>query len=225
MGRRQPDHYSRRAQAEGFRARSVYKLEEIDAKVRLLRPGLRVLDLGCAPGSWARYAGQKVGPRGRVVGIDLKAVPPLGLANVVLLQGDAFGADPRTLGDGLPFDVVLSDMAPATTGNRLTDHVRSVALCERALTVALAGLRPGGAFVCKVFEGEDTKALFESVRLAFDKVQRVKPKSTRDESVEFFIVAQGARAAALTGALVGPGSSPEGAADGREADADAPDAQ
>lgn len=192
--RAQLDHYSRRAQSEGFRARSVYKLDEIDKKVGLLRPGMRVLDLGCAPGSWSRYAGLRVGAKGRVVGIDLQAVSPLDLPQVQLFQGDAFELDVAAFAEGDTFDVVLSDMAPATTGHRWSDHVRSVALCERALEVAQRRLRVGGAFVCKIFEGEDAQPFFEKVRGLFERAQRLKPKSTRSESVEFFIIGQGLKA-------------------------------
>ena len=184
--RRTPDHFARRARREGFAARSVYKLEEIDRRVRLFQRGQAVLDLGSAPGSWLQYIGTAVGPRGRVVGIDLKEVTVALPAHVEVHQGDAFEVDEATFGTG--FDVVTSDMAPATTGNRLADHARSVELCRRALTVARAVLRPGGAFVCKVFEGEDVQALFEDVRARFETARRIKPKGTRSESVELFVV-------------------------------------
>ena len=188
MGRREQDHYSRQAQREGFRARSIYKLEEIDRKVRLFQKGQSVLDLGCAPGSWAQYVTRRVGKRGKVVGVDLQRVDAI--QGVTLMQEDVFAIDPKELiaaASGV-FDVVLSDMAPATTGNRFTDHVRSVELCHRALGVAVLVSKPGARFVCKVFEGEDVAGLVASVRARYGKVKRVKPRSTRSESVELFIV-------------------------------------
>ncbi|MCA9537347.1 MAG: methyltransferase domain-containing protein [Myxococcales bacterium] len=195
MNRRsRPDHYARKAKAEGFRARSIYKLQEINRRVRLFRRGQRVLDLGCAPGSWTQYAATEVGPGGAVVGIDRRAVEPT-RPQITTLTGDIFAMDPETLraAGGGPFDVVLSDMAPDTCGNRFTDHMRSVDLCRRALGLADLLLVDGGAFVCKVFEGEDVAALVAEVSKRFAQVRRVKPKSTRSESVELFVVAQGRR--------------------------------
>lgn len=188
MGQRRQDHFARAAQKAGYRARSVFKLEEIDRRARLFQGGQRVLDLGCSPGSWSQYAAKKVGRRGQVVGIDLKAVQPIS-ANVRLIRGDAFETPVDVLrGEGPLFDVVLSDMAPATSGNRFTDHMRSIELCRRALTVANEALKPGGHFVCKVFEGEDVNTLAEEVRATFAQVKRFKPKGTRSESVELFLV-------------------------------------
>lgn len=198
MSRRQPDHYTRQAKREGYAARSVYKLEEIDRRVALLRPGMRVLDLGCAPGSWMRYAAQKVGLRGRVVGIDRRPIE-FTAPQITALVGDIFetGADVFLAAGGGRFDVVMSDMAPDTCGDRFTDHVRSVELCHRALTLADALGAPGSAFVCKVFEGEDAAGLVAAVQARYHKVRRIKPKSTRSESVEFFVVAQDRRAPAV----------------------------
>lgn len=191
MGQRRQDHFTRRAKQTGFRARSVFKLEEIDRRTRLFRSGQRVLDLGCSPGSWSQYAAKKVGKRGQVVGIDLKAVQPIG-DNVRLIRGDAFETPPEELqGGGRPFDVVISDMAPATSGNRFTDHMRSIELCQRALTVAESVLRPGGHFVCKIFEGEEVNPFVEALGAQFGQVRRIKPKSTRSESVELFVVGLG----------------------------------
>lgn len=194
MSRRQPDHYTRQAKREGYAARSVYKLEEIDQRVQLLRPGMKVLDLGCAPGSWIRYAAQKVGPRGRVVGIDRRAID-FKAPHVTTLVGDIFETEPAVFFEagGGRFDVVMSDMAPDTCGDRFTDHVRSVELCRRALTLADALGAPGGAFVCKVFEGEDVAPLVDEIRARYAKVRRIKPKSTRSESVELFVVGQSRR--------------------------------
>lgn len=191
--RSQLDRYSRKAKEEGFHARSVYKLEEIDQKVRLIHPGDRILDLGCSPGSWTQYCTKAVGPKGLVVGIDLKAVKPIAAKNVRILQGDIFATPAEVfLGEkGEKFDAVLSDMAPNTCGDRFTDHVRSVELCRRAFSLTDALLRPGGSFVCKIFEGGELQDFVEEVKPHFKQLRRVKPKSTRSESVELFVVAQG----------------------------------
>lgn len=189
MSERRQDHFTRAAKKAGYRARSVFKLEEIDRRARLFQGGQRVLDLGSSPGSWSQYAAKKVGRRGQIVAIDLKSVEPIG-ANVKLIRGDAFETPAADLqGDGSPFDVVMSDMAPDTSGNGFTDHMRSIELCRRALTVAQSVLKPGGHFVCKVFEGEEVNRLVSDLNQAFDLVKRIKPKGTRSESVELFLVA------------------------------------
>ncbi len=190
--RRRPDHYSKRAKREGFAARSVYKLEEIHKKHQLFRKGLRVLDLGCAPGSWLKYAADRVGPHGRVVGIDRKSVDIVG-PHITTLVGDIFDTVPAALQSpaGAPFDLVMSDMAPDTCGDRFTDHVRSVELCRQAFAVARATSRPGADFVCKIFEGGDLNEFVKTLQGSFRKVKRLKPKSTRTSSVELFLVCQG----------------------------------
>ncbi|MFW6023347.1 MAG: SAM-dependent methyltransferase, partial [Myxococcota bacterium] len=152
--KRHQDAYGKRAQRGGYPARSVYKLEEIDRRVRLLRRGHRVLDLGAAPGSWLLYAAEVVGPEGRVVGVDLQelrtSLPP----NAEFRQGDLHEVDPAGLGE---FDVVLSDMAPATSGQRNVDQTRSFDLFMAALGVAERVLVPGGRFCGKLFQGPDLK--------------------------------------------------------------------
>jgi 23S rRNA (uridine2552-2'-O)-methyltransferase len=186
------DHFFHKAKREGFAARSVYKLEEIDKKGQVFRRGQHVLDLGCSPGSWMQYLATTVGPNGRVAGVDLKSVRVNLPGHAKAVVGDAFAlSDDEIRSMGAPFDVVTSDMAPATSGNRFTDHVRSIELCRRALEVATRTLKPGGAFVCKVFEGEDAQGFFEDVRRLFKDTRRVKPKSTRTESVELFVVGTG----------------------------------
>ena len=186
------DHFFHKAKKEGFAARSVYKLEEIDQKHRILRPGQKILDLGCAPGSWLQYAARIVGPNGRVVGLDLKPVKLVMPPQVRTLQADAFNMPVEVLLDGGHlFDVVLSDMAPATIGNPFTDHVRSMELCHRVLEVADRSLRRGGTVVCKAFEGEDIPVLAGAFRTRFSDFKRLKPKGTRSESVEVFFVGFG----------------------------------
>jgi 23S rRNA (uridine2552-2'-O)-methyltransferase len=186
------DHFFHKAKKEGFAARSIYKLEEIDQRHRLLRRGQRVLDLGCAPGSWLQYVARVVGAEGRVVGLDLKPVTAPLPPHVRTLVADAFETPvEELLPPGERFDVVLSDMAPSTIGNRFTDHVRSMALCHRVLAVADRMLRPGGICVCKAFEGEDIPALAAAFRARFTELKRAKPKGTRTESVEVFFVGVG----------------------------------
>ncbi len=186
------DHYSRKAQKEKFAARSVYKLAEIQQKHRLIRKGDRVLDLGCAPGSWLQFAAQQTGKGGQVVGVDLKPVT-IGLPETVqVITGDIntlFDEDDHRL--AIRFKVVLSDMAPATTGNKHADSVRSFALCETALAVAAKVLQPGGHFVCKIFQGEDFKAFCDKVKTRFDRMHIFKPQSSRKGSKEIFVIGLG----------------------------------
>jgi 23S rRNA (uridine2552-2'-O)-methyltransferase len=189
---RKPDRFSQKAKDEGYAARSVYKLEELDKRFKLLKRGMRVVDLGCAPGSWSKYAIERVGP-GELVGIDLTEVA---MPGGTFLTRSAFDVPPEELFGllGSQADVVLSDMAPLTTGARDADHFVQIELARRAFDVACALLRPGGAFVCKVFEGEDSKAFELDVRKKFGEVKRARPEAVRSSSREFFLVAQGFRA-------------------------------
>ena len=186
------DHYTRRARDEKYPARSVYKLKEIQKKVRLIRPGDRVLDLGCAPGSWLIHAAELTGPSGTAVGIDPAPVTIPLPAQAAARVGDVF--EPGTVEAlGSPFDVVMSDMAPSTTGNRVVDAARSVALCERALEIAGAVLVEGGRFVCKIFQGEDVEAVSDRVRKAFETHKTFKPQSSRKASREIYLIGLGKR--------------------------------
>ncbi len=191
---KKPDHFTVSAKAAGFPARSVYKLEEIDRRVRLLRQGMRVLDLGAAPGSWSLYAAQKIGGGGRLLAIDLKpieiALPPQATAVV----GDALSLENEALAVHAPYDVVLSDMAPSTTGNRLGDQTRSFELFMRALAVAANLLSVGGAFVGKIFMGEDLPIARAELRKHFTSERLIRPEGTRSVSYEMFIVGTGRRA-------------------------------
>ncbi len=189
------DKFFRRAKAEGYRARSAYKLLEIAATYQLLRPGEAVLDLGAAPGSWSQVAAARVGPAGKVVAVDLQ--PMAALPGVQTLVGDVreegvIAAARAAL--GRPADVVLSDAAPQATGIAVTDQARAIELATAALVAATQVLRPGGALVVKVFRGEDFDQLLETVRRHFAKVSVVIPKATRAESREGYVVARGFRA-------------------------------
>jgi len=184
------DHYSEKAKKENFPARSVYKLQEIQQKSNLIKKGDHVLDLGCAPGSWLLYAASVTGETGRVVGIDLQPVPVKLPSHATAYIGDVLSPD-ETLLTGKHFNVVLSDMAPSTTGNRIVDAARSLTLCETALFIAQQVLIPGGSFVCKIFQGEDFKAFSDSVKADFKTHKIFKPKSSRKASKEIYIIGTG----------------------------------
>lgn len=187
------DAYHRRARKQGFRARAVFKLEEIDHKLELLHQGDRVLDLGCAPGSWLQYSRSRVGPHGHLVGLD-RAPLDADIPGARLLVGDVHEISPEELlGELKAFDVVLSDMAPDTTGIRSMDQARSETLFERALDLAEATLAPGGNFVGKLFQGPAFTELVRRCRSRFDAVKIIKPKGSRQSSIEQYIVARGYR--------------------------------
>ena len=199
MKRKNPyvgDARTKAARQQGYPARSVFKLEELNHKYHLLRRGMRVLDLGCAPGSWSMFCARKVGPSGLVLGIDIQECKVGSSSNMMLIKGDAFDQDASSVeqltgGRCPPFELVISDMAPQTTGVRMADHAASMELCEAALRVAQETLAEGGSFVVKAFEGSDLKAFEMQVRSVFSKVKRHKPKGTRASSVELFVVGMG----------------------------------
>ena len=183
------DHYTRRAKKERFPARSVYKLQEIQQKHQLIKRGHKVLDLGCSPGSWLLHAAKLTGDSGRVVGIYIKTVKGNFPGNVQLMTADVFVLDAASLGND--FNVVLSDMAPATTGRKDVDAARSFNLCETALNIAQNVLRPGGSFVCKIFQGPDFKLFTETAKTSFKEIKTFKPRSSRKASKEIFIIGLG----------------------------------
>ncbi|MCL5406472.1 MAG: RlmE family RNA methyltransferase [Deltaproteobacteria bacterium] len=185
------DYYFRKAKKQNYLARAIYKLEEIQKRFKVLKAGDRVLDLGAAPGSWIQLAGGIVGGAGLVVGIDLKPIQHAFPKYVVTLQGDIFDHDfvESALRDYLPFNVVLSDMAPATSGIKAADSARSALLFERALEVALWGLAPGGTFLAKLFQGPEFHQLLAEVKKQFGKTRVVRPEATRKQSREIYILA------------------------------------
>ncbi len=188
------DHYFKRAKKEGYPARSVYKLEEVQRKQLFLKKGDRVLDLGCQPGSWAMYAARTVGSSGLVVGVDLnrgKGIQMGGGAPIKVVQADIMDDAVIEAITGIcpGFSAVISDMAPHTTGNKWADQQQSLKLCRRALQLAVALLEKGGVFYCKVFEGEDFKEFLQEVKGHFGSARVVKPKSSRPESREVFVLA------------------------------------
>jgi 23S rRNA (uridine2552-2'-O)-methyltransferase len=185
---RRPDQHTRRAKGEGFPARSVYKLEEIDHRVGLLRPGQRVLDLGAAPGSWSMYAAKMVAPNGSVLAVDLSAIDLALGPNVTVVQGNALELGSELLSSRAPFDVVLSDMAPATTGSRAADQWRSYELFIGALEIARTYGAPGSSFVGKIFMSEDFTKARDAVRKTYATVKTLRPETVRKQSFEVFVV-------------------------------------
>ncbi|HVB68982.1 MAG TPA: RlmE family RNA methyltransferase [Acetobacteraceae bacterium] len=192
LARQLNDPYVAAARAQGWRSRAAFKLIELDDRFRLIRPGVRVLDLGAAPGGWSQVAARR--GAAKVVGVDLLAIDPL--PGVVLIKGDF--ADPEMPArleaalDGKA-DLVLSDMAPNTTGHGATDHLRIVALAELAFAFALEVLAPGGAFVAKVFQGGSERTILARMKRNFTSVRHVKPPASRKESSEVYVVATGFR--------------------------------
>ncbi|MGE0615199.1 MAG: RlmE family RNA methyltransferase [Bacteriovoracia bacterium] len=201
------DYYFRKAKEDNFAARSVYKLEEIDKKFRLIKSGDQVLDLGAAPGSWSQYVSGKIGKMGRLLGIDLQEVR-LTLPNAVFVQGDFLTTDLTEVFrqyDMQPkFHSVLSDMAPRTTGIRVTDQARSLELCEMALTAARKYLLPGGSFVCKLFHSEGFEPLRKQIKEAFNRVEVLRPQSTRKESKEIFLIGIGFKPSEASPSVTAP---------------------
>jgi len=188
------DPYVAAARAAGYRSRAAFKLVELDEKFHLLQPGARVVDLGCAPGGWIQVALRKLGERGAVVGLDLLPVDPI--AGATILQGDFQDAEVERSVEaelGGRADLVLSDMAPNTTGHAATDHLRIMGLAELALDFALRVLAPGGGFVAKVFQGGSEKVFLETLKARFATVRHAKPPASRKDSSELYVVATGFR--------------------------------
>lgn len=184
------DEYVKQAQALGYRSRAVFKLKELDDKSRLLKPGVVVVDLGAAPGGWSQYAAQRIGKGGRIIALDL--LPMEELPGVTFIQGDfredAVLDELRQALEGRPVDLVLSDMAPNMSGNRVVDQARGMHLAELALETAQEILKPGGDFVTKLFQGPDVDDYVHSARGLFVQVSVRKPKASRDRSPEVYLV-------------------------------------
>jgi 23S rRNA (uridine2552-2'-O)-methyltransferase len=190
--RQEKDPYVEQAVREGWRSRAVFKLQQIQAKEHMLRPGMRCVDLGASPGGWSQYAAQIAGPRGRVWAVDL--LPMDSIAGVEFLQGDfttpaTVAALHALMGDERA-DLVMSDMAPNISGNRAIDQPRSVGLAEEALAFAAEVLRPGGDFLIKLFQGEGFPEFVKGVRRDFGVVRLIKPKASRPESREIYLLAR-----------------------------------
>ncbi len=195
LDRQFSDPYVKRAQQEGYRSRAAYKLLEIQEKDRVLAPGMRVVDLGAAPGSWSQIAARLAGPQGQVFALDLLDIEPI--PGVTIIAGDfredAVLADLRSRLGGNALDLVLSDMAPNISGTAAVDQPRAVYLAELALALARECLKPRGAMVVKVFQGEGFDGMLRQMREGFDHVTSRKPRASRPQSRELYLVAKGFR--------------------------------
>ena len=197
LSRQLNDPYVTAAKGAGYRSRAAFKLIEIDDKLGVLKPGLRVVDLGAAPGGWSQVAAQRVGPKGRVIAVDLTALDPI--PGVEVLQGDLHDLATSERLEALlagSADLVLSDMAAPSTGHAATDHLRIIALVEAALAFAQEVLAPGGAFLAKVLQGGTEAGLLAALKRDFAKVRHIKPPASRKESAELYVVATGFRGGA-----------------------------
>jgi 23S rRNA (uridine2552-2'-O)-methyltransferase len=191
------DPYVQAAKRDGYRSRAAYKLIELNDRFRVLKPGMTVVDLGAAPGGWAQVSAAAVGARGRVVAVDITpfdqvAGVELIIADVTELASEALIRD--AAGGGA--DIVLSDMAPPSSGHRGTDHLRIIGLAEAGLDLARGLLRPGGSFVAKVWQGGTENELLTTLKRDFSNVRHAKPPASRSDSAEMYVVAQGFRAVA-----------------------------
>lgn len=194
LARQLNDPYVKAAKAAGWRSRAAFKLIELDDRFKLIKPGCRVVDLGAAPGGWTQVALKRGGPQARVVGLDLLEMDPIPGATLLVGDFQEEAAEKAVLEalDGQA-DLVLSDMAPNTTGHTATDHLRIMALAELALDFAVKVLKPGGGFAAKLFQGGAEKAMLERLRRHFAEVRHAKPPASRKESPETYVVATGFR--------------------------------
>ncbi len=187
------DEYVKLAQQRGYRSRAVFKLEEIDSRDRLIRPGLSVVDLGAAPGGWSQYVAEKIGKRGKIIALDIlpvEAIPGVDIIEGDFLDEQVFDQLLKTL-EGNAVDLVLSDMAPNMSGTRVVDQPRAMYLAELALDMARQVLKPGGSFVTKLFMGAGFDEYQRDVRKSFASVANRKPKASRDRSREVYLVGKG----------------------------------
>lgn len=183
-----PDARTRSAKASGYPARSVFKLKEIDERRHLFEPGQRVLDLGAAPGSWSLYASQRIQKSGRLLAVDRTPIDESFPEHVTVRKADALSLETDELGLYAPYDVVLSDMAPSTSGSKTSDQAKSFELFSRALAIAERLGGPGSSFVGKLLMGPDFEAARSGVRAAYRKVYVIRPKGTRPNSSELFLL-------------------------------------
>ena len=185
------DHFAQKAKKEQFPARSVYKLKEIQQKTNFIKKGDRVLDLGCYPGSWLKYASEVTGNNGQVIGIDVKSVSIQLPSNVTVYKKDVYEIQKDVSELKIDFNVIMSDMAPSTTGNKHADNAQSFHLCMSALSIAEHCLVFNGAFLCKIFQGEDFNLFIDLIKKKFQRHKIVKPKSSRKSSREIYVIGLG----------------------------------
>lgn len=186
------DFYTQQAKKEGYPARSVYKLKEIDEKWSLIKPHFRLLDVGAAPGSWSLYALRKIGAKGFLCSVDLKEMALKPQPNSLFLKGDAFSEEnlAHIQSQGL-YNGVLCDAAPATTGNRLVDTAASLALVEEVIGLSAKVLLPGGFLVVKIFQGGEEPQIAKTIQQLFEKCRKLKPKACRKDSFESYLIGLG----------------------------------
>jgi 23S rRNA (uridine2552-2'-O)-methyltransferase len=183
------DHYTDRAREEKWLARSVYKLEQIDKKHRLVQRGFRLLDLGCFPGSWSQYCLKKVGKTGEVVGLDIRSPDRINADNFRFIEADILRLETDRLAMEVgEMDAVISDMAPQTSGISVTDTARSIALAEKAFEITRAVLKEKGNFLCKIFEGEELKSYKGGILQYFDQIKLLRPEAVRKRSREVYLL-------------------------------------
>jgi len=180
------DYYSCLAKKENYPARSVYKLEQINMKYNVIEQGYKVIDLGCAPGSWFLFLSKKIGPEGKVIGVDIQDLKIEIPKNAEFIKSDII--DFKIDGE---FNLIVSDLAPNTSGIHAVDTGKSVEYCETALEIAKINLKQGGNFICKIYEGEGTEELFQKVKKCFSLAKRYRPMAVRRESREIYIIAKG----------------------------------
>lgn len=201
LARQLNDPYVKKAKQEGYRSRAAYKLQEMDDKLQILKPGVHVVDLGAAPGGWLQIAAERTkvleGSKSIIVGIDLLDIKPV--EGTQFIQGDFTDEDaPEKLQEmmgGKKADVVLSDMAPNASGHAPTDHLRIMMLCEIAFDFALEVLKPGGTYLAKTLQGGTEKQLLDRMKASFQTVKHLKPKASRQDSAEMYVVALGFKGA------------------------------
>lgn len=190
------DYYFQKAKSKGFNARSVFKLEEIDKDIKVIKPNSHVLDLGCSPGSWLQYVDTKLSSKGAALGIDLTPVKTIFKNKVRCIAGDIFTFDPETIStimldltnDFNGFDVILSDMAPKTCGIKHLDQMRSFELAQKVYELSLTLLKQNGSLIIKIFNGSEVESLVKEMKTTFKEVKHKRPKSIRAQSKEFYLV-------------------------------------
>jgi len=186
------EFFTRKAKEEGYPARSVYKLKEIDEKYHLFKNGDKVLDLGCAPGSWLLYVASKIGSQGKVVGVDIKDIKIPLKENIIFIKKDVVDFEKSETKElNQKYQAVISDLAPSTSGIESVDTGKSLELCQKAFDIAKKVLAPGGNFICKIFEGELTNDFFKEVEKSFKFTKRFRPKAVIKRSKEFYIIGKG----------------------------------
>ena len=186
------EFYTRKAREEKYPARSVYKLKEIDEKYKLIKKGDRVLDLGAAPGSWMIYVSRQIGENGEVVGVDISDLKISLAPNMIFVQKDVVDLKVEKFTEPKKqFDLVLSDLAPKTTGMKSVDAINSLLLCDKALVIAKLVLKKGGSFVCKIFEGNMTEKFFKEIKKEFKFAKAFRPKAVLKGSKEIYMIGMG----------------------------------